>query len=233
MPIVLACAVDGERSAVCAGLGLPKNAAAGRTIVANGREAALLLTGIGPVNAAWRLGELLPGVPGVTGVVNLGIAGSYDPARAPLLAPVAATAEIWPEFGLRSGEDVDAAALKFPLHAKGPIRDAIRLDPDRDAAALGLILPASWARAPSVTVAGVSAQARRAAHLAASRQALTENMEGFPLALICHDKGLPFLEVRVVSNLAGSRAAADWRVQGALRELGRVAAVLFGLAEQA
>jgi futalosine hydrolase len=233
MPIVLACAVNGERNAICAGLAVPESAAAGRTIAVNGREAALLCTGIGPVNAAWRLGELLPLLSGVTGVVNLGIAGSYDLTRAPLLSPVAATAEIWPEFGLRLSEDVDPLALGFPLHPKGPVHDALGLDPALAAEAMGLTLPGSWRKAPSVTVAGVSADARRAAHLAASRRALTENMEGFPLALICHDKGLPFLEVRVVSNLAGSRAASDWRLKDALRELGRVASVLFGLREEA
>ncbi|MBF0482762.1 MAG: futalosine hydrolase, partial [Desulfovibrionaceae bacterium] len=34
-------------------------------------------------------------------------------------------------------------------------------------------------------------------------------------------------EVRVVSNKAGSRLAADWRLKDALRELGRAASVLF------
>jgi len=228
MPIVLVCAVSGERNAVCAGLGLPESEAAGRSIAVNGRQAVLLVTGIGPVNAAWRLGELLARSSGVTGVVNLGIAGSYDLARAPLLSPVAATAEIWPEFGLRRGENVDPLALGFPLHPKGPVHDVLTLDPAGAAEAMGLDLPGSWTRAPSVTVAGVSADADRAAYLAASRRALTENMEGFPLALICHDKGLPFLEVRVVSNLAGSRLASDWRLKDALRELGRTASVLFG-----
>jgi len=233
MPIVLACAVKSERNAICAGLKIPASQAAGRSIDLGGREAVLLVTGIGPVNAAWRLGELLAQTPGVTGVVNLGIAGSYDLSRAPLLSPVAATAEIWPEFGLRHGEAVDPRALGFPMHPKGPVHDAIPLEPASAAKAMGLALPGAWVKAPSVTVAGVSAEARRADFLAASRQALTENMEGFPLALICHDKGLPFLEVRVVSNLAGSRRDADWRLTDALSELGRAARVLFGQPEQA
>ncbi|MBF0482761.1 MAG: futalosine hydrolase, partial [Desulfovibrionaceae bacterium] len=186
MPSVLACAVSGEANAVRRGLGLPENAADGRTVDVCGREAVFLLTGVGPVNAAWRLGEFLAKTNGVAGVVNLGVAGSYDLDRAPLLAPVAATAEVWPEFGLRLGEDADPLALGFPMHPKGPVHDPLPLDPKSAAGAMGLSLPGSWPGAPSATVAGVSADARRAAFLAGRCRALTENMEGFPLALICH-----------------------------------------------
>ena len=43
----------------------------------NGRELLLTVTGVGLVNAAMAAGRLL-GRPGLTGMVNLGIAGAYE-----------------------------------------------------------------------------------------------------------------------------------------------------------
>ena len=96
------------------------------------------MTGVGPVAAGVSLGRLL-GAGGIDGVVNLGLAGSFDLAGAPLGSLVAATAEAFPEYGLRQeGTPPDPKGLGFPqITITGePIYDRIGLDPDAAARAM-------------------------------------------------------------------------------------------------
>ncbi|AMK10554.1 futalosine hydrolase [Pseudodesulfovibrio indicus] len=197
---------------------------------AGGRKLLLAVSGVGLVNTALCAGRLLAR-PEVEGVVNLGIAGAYDLDATPMGAPCCATEEIWPEYGL-IGEDglADPKGIGFPLGRAGGelVWNRIALTPDRDAAAMGLRLPGDWKRVPSVSVSGVAGTPQRAALLkAACGGNGTENMEGFALAYAAAGAGLPFLEVRTVSNLAGSREPGDWDLKGALRALETAAAALF------
>jgi futalosine hydrolase len=195
-----------------------------------GRRALALVAGVGPVGAALRLGRLLGALgPGaVAGVLNVGVAGSFDTAALPLGAVAVAVRETWPEYGLRTRGGVDAAALGFPVgHAhSGPVGPSLTLEPDAAARALGLEPPAAWPRVPALTVAAASADAATADALRAAHGALLENMEGYALALACLEAGLPFLEVRAVSNAVGSRRAEDWALPAALAALPKILAAL-------
>lgn len=78
-----------------------------------------------------------------------------------------------------------------------------------------------------MTVSGVTGTEERAHMLMKRYNPLTENMEGFSLALACLQAGIPFLELRTVSNLVGSRKAEHWKLDDALQALGRFARELF------
>lgn len=250
----------------------------------NEHQCLLAVTGVGPLNAAFTLGRILGECFGVTGVVNLGVAGSFDTATLPLGAAVLADREIWPEYGLRANHagqcgtaatapcttgttgttyttnmtgttnttgtigpscpcgdgappwlDVNPRGIAFPLWESADEEDAppartvwdrVDLAPHADIARMGLNRPAA-ACAPSITVAGVSATPQRAADLRRTYGALTENMEGFALALGCLQAGIPFVELRTVSNVVGSRAPEDWKLDEALAALGAAARSLF------
>jgi futalosine hydrolase len=47
-------------------------------------------------------------------------------------------------------------------------------------------------------------------------EAVAEDMEGFGVALACHLSGLPLRIVRGISNHAGERRHADWKIAPAL-----------------
>ena len=209
-----------------------------------GRGVRPLVCGVGPVNAAFSLGRALGGDPGCgakvspetafCGILNVGIAGTYDAAVAPPGSVVWASAEYWPEYGLRTETGVDACGIGF---AQAPeVFDRIALeDPgadeeERGQNALG-IMGLSWhnfrLRGGCVTVAGVSGTPELAARLALQTGGLVENMEGFALALGARRAGLPFAEVRAVSNLAGLRPPEGWNMAGALAALGKAMAELF------
>lgn len=246
--ITLVFATARECAAVLPGIPAPDEGGWGVHDFA-GREVAVLVTGVGPLNAALALGRLLEAVPPVDGVVNLGVAGSFDADTLRVGDVVAAGVEIWPEYGLRTESGVDAQGLLFPVAEgpDGPIRDRIFLAPGDAAKAMGLSLPPQWPVAPFCTVSAVSADLPTAQAIAARIPSpgwengidpkhptpALENMEGFALALGCMRAELPFLEIRSVSNPVGSRDKAKWDLPGALAGLGNAVRTLFGGGEDA
>ena len=147
----------------------------------------------------------------------------------PLCAITAADLEIWPEYGLVTATGVDPRGITLAQGRIGsqPVWDRLPLDPVAAATTLELTLPLDVMRGSSLTVAGASGTHARAAQLRDAYAPLTENMEGFALAYACAQSGIPFLEVRAVSNLVGSRATEHWALEAALGALGRTAHELF------
>ena len=188
-----------------------------------GRSWLLLATGIGPINAAWCLGRTLGENRRLRGVLNLGIAGSFHLDLFPPGTQVIVEEEIWPEFGLRTEKGLEAKGLGY-AHGKVNGRlvwDRLRLDPEEGAGQMGLAVPRSWPRVSSLSVSGATGWLAEAERLCRTYGADVENMEGFALAWACLQEGLPFLEVRTISNQVGSRSKEDWDFPRAFAALGR------------
>lgn len=200
------------------------------------RSCALLVTGVGLINAAFALGQTLT-LPGLDGAINFGVAGSFDLQRFPLCSTAVIQREIWPEYGLECSDNgTDVKSLGFPLRkdtagtpdADTTIWDRLELHPDTAASTMDLHLDAAWPLATSLSVSTVTTTAGRAARFCKSYAPDVENMEGFALAYGCACVGLPFLELRTVSNRVGSRAAEHWNFAGALSALRRSVTGLLG-----
>jgi futalosine hydrolase len=181
----------------------------------------LLRCGLGPVNAAFGLGRLFRHAERLSGVLNLGTAGSFRPKELPLCQSVLVREEIWPEFGMRTGEGVDPAGWK---HGQGnfegeTVRDRVELAPRRSLLSLGVSRPVPWPKGRSLTVAGATGDPEQADYYRQRYNPDVENMEGFALAWPCLKYGVPFVEVRCVSNVVGSRQKDDWDTSGALGQL--------------
>lgn len=197
-----------------------------------GRRHFLCITGVGPVNAGIAAGLCIAPLRQhasqalVDAAVNLGVAGSFDLALAPLGSAWRVQRECFPEYGLAYGTRVDARALGFAQWqppslsgdvqsggGEGTVWNSVDL-PDPTQGTLASLLAEEIRTLPtaaSLTVAGVTADTTRAARLYADNAghgALLENMEGFALALACARHGLPLLELRTVSNAVGPRIAA-------------------------
>lgn len=261
LSLLLTCATGMEMRAVLKGLGefasVPAldDAAPQKSFIAESHEllpsceilgASLyfLVCGVGPVASAWSLGRVLGGAERsgspIHGVINMGLAGSYDLAAAPVGSLVLATEERWPEYGLRRHDREMPLPLNIPQGegVAGSMPERLCLAPDKALGKLGLnchsaCLPSGgrsrfFRLGPSVTVAGVSGTPEQAHRLAKFTGGLTENMEGFSLAFGSAALGLPFVEARAVSNAAGSRPPHTWDIPLAQDALARAAFLLFG-----
>lgn len=230
--IVVAAATGNELKSGCAGFantGIPDQGQWKRVDV-RGRKLFLLNTGIGPINAAEALGRLLGAEHDVSGVVNIGVAGSFDLARHPLASTALVNREIWPEFGLKTETGIDPQGIGFSMGRIGgrPVFERLDLDPRSAALKLHLELQPAWPEAASLTVAGVTGSSKRAERLS-QLGAVLENMEGFALAWTCLRNHIQFLEVRTISNSVGSREPKDWSLKPALNALADVCRTLFTL----
>jgi len=189
---------------------------------------AACITGVGPVNAGIALGRILALHHEIIGVLSIGLAGSFAPAHAPLGSCTLVTEEIWPEYGLLRDDGIDASGLGFTQWEHGSLRVVDRLPLHTDLTIFGLPQPTDAIPGISLTVAGVSADAKRADMLAQRYHPLSENMEGFAVALACARQHIPCAELRALSNKVGSRAREDRAFSLALAKLSALGQKLFG-----
>lgn len=192
-----------------------------------GKSGLLLVSGIGVINSSFALGQTL--AKHEIGLVILaGIAGTFNPDRFPVGSACIVMTEIWPEYGLKTGKEVDPKKLGFSLaEVDGTsIWNRIELNSGNDFGKSMLDRFAKLPEAVSLTVSGVTATADEALRLRTEFKADIENMEGFAAAYGCALSGVPICQVRTVSNLVGSRDHKDWDLKGALAELGRICSPL-------
>lgn len=206
----------------------------------------LLVCGVGPVASALSLALAAGGgrAREFKGIVNLGIAGSYDLTAAPLGAMVAAEWECFPEYGVWPegnetvpGHPVEGGpagpGMPLPLTFAqallpgGPVFTRLPLDTHNWLGNPGSNCHSAFCFGGSATVSGVSGTRRRARRLRELTGALVENMEGFSLALGAAALHLPFAELRAVSNEAGQRPPHGWDLSGAVAVLSKAAQALF------
>ncbi len=194
-----------------------------------------LICGVGPLNAAINLERYLEKKKNVLHVVNIGIAGSYDLDNFPLGSVCVASHEVWPEYGVRTGSGfADPEKLGFPLYKKGTdvVWNRLRLEKSSFTREAGLNFDSGWHEGVSLTLAGVSSSPAEASELKTHFKADMENMEGFALAYCCHLRSVPFIEIRSISNLAGSRDKNEWDFKVAFKALRDVWSGLWGVQEQ-
>lgn len=188
------------------------------------RQVRTLLTGIGPVETAFNLSAALHGVAGaVRAVLNFGIAGAFPDSGAGLLDICLAEEEVLGDFGICLPERIERFAERGLT-----VRDRFVLDQGlRTAAAHALTAAGLPCRSGVfVTVSSSSGTAARARQLERQYQGLCENMEGAAAARVCEAFGLPCLELRCVSNMAGERDKKQWRLREACLRAGQAAAVV-------
>jgi futalosine hydrolase len=185
----------------------------------------LLAAGVGPALASAATATALTaaalgGAP-YDLVVSAGIGGGFQPG-APVGSLVVADEITAADLGADTADGfVPVTALGFGTVTHHPPRSLVRDLAAATGAALGTVL----------TVSTVTGTAARAAELRDRHpHALAEAMEGFGVAEAAALHGVPVLEIRAVSNPAGPRDRAAWRIGDALAALteafGKLAPVL-------
>ena len=168
--------------------------------------------GFGPVAAAARASALLAELRPAR-VLLVGIAGSYDLEANPVGSAARFDAVAIEGIGAGEGGELrPPSALGFPQLPARPGEAAVfeRIELARSRA--GTPSCALLLSTCSVAASPVEADARRRRH----PDAAAEDMEGFGVALACRLFGTPVCIVRGISNAAGDRDPARWRIPAGL-----------------
>jgi futalosine hydrolase len=172
--------------------------------------------GVGPAAAAAGTARLLAATP-YRAVVSVGIGGGF-PGRAAVGATVLGARSIAADLGAETPDGfLPVEQLGFGTSVLEADAELIKaLAAAHPEAVVGDILTLS-------TVTGTAATAARLAgrHPAA----VAEAMEGYGVATAAAAAGVPFAELRAISNPVGPRDRAAWRLGEALAALTRAAAM--------
>jgi futalosine hydrolase len=186
-----------------------------------GREADVLITGVGMVpTAVWTARTL--GQESYDLALNLGLCGAFDASLA-LGQVVHVVSDRLTEVG---AEDGDAFLTIHDLGLLGPDEFPYqggslvnRLPPDNPVLAR---LPA----VRGITVNTVHGHQRSIDAVVARHQPQVESMEGAAFMFACLVAGVPFAQVRAVSNVVERRNRAAWRLGPAVEALNETAGSL-------
>jgi futalosine hydrolase len=149
-------------------------------------------------------------------VLNVGICGSFDPALPPGTV-VHVVSDRMPELG---AEDGDKFLTVHELNLLGrdefPFRGELLTNPAPPPIPALVALPAR----EGITVNTVHGSARSIARIVRHYAPAVESMEGAAFMYVCLAAGLPFAQVRAVSNIVERRNRRAWRIEEAVRALG-------------
>ncbi len=183
-----------------------------------GVVAQLVETGMGAVNTAHALTCVLQALrPSL--VLQVGVGGAYLDTGLGIGDVVVASEEIYGDVGVRTrGGWQSAECIGIPLlEQEKPYFNRFPLDREQVARTRDLLAAGAWAGAapqvrvgPFVTVQECSGLADLGQERTGRFQALCENMEGAAAAHLCRLYGVPFLEIRGISNLVEDRRTEKW-----------------------
>jgi futalosine hydrolase len=177
----------------------------------------VVVTGIGPVNAAHALTSYLATHQKPSLVIQTGIAGAYVPAGIPVGSVVLADTEIYGDLGVQTVQGwkpMEAVGIPVVAAKNGqPARfNYFPLDATLVARASGVGGSLITRTGPFLTLAAVTGVRTLGDELYVRFGAICESMEGAAAAHVCALHDVPFLEVRGISNLVEDRDRSTWRI---------------------
>ena len=189
------------------------------------RGSAVVVSGVGKVNAAIVSSLAIAGRPDSTVLISVGVAGSLPGPDAPTIGDlVIGAVSVSAEDGMATPEGfVPIDEMGFPL-ARGARSGRFPADPD--------VL--KWVRAlmPDVrcgsiaTVSTCSGTDEAAQQVVDRTGAIAEAMEGVGVLQAACQLGVPAIEIRAISNTTGRRDAQVWDLEAGCEALSALADAL-------
>lgn len=159
------------------------------------RTIELLVTGIGPVNAAHAVARRDAG-----SLIVCGVGGAYPGSGLSVGDVTCAETEHYADLGIEGSWDMEAAGFEV---ASGHYNR------------MPLSLFPAARRVPFVTSSTCTATEARAREIVARTGGAVESMEGAAVVHVALLEGKPVGEVRGISNVVGERDRGAWRVREA------------------
>jgi futalosine hydrolase len=174
----------------------------------------VLVTGIGMAATGWSLGRrFAANPPGIA--IQVGIGGSFRHER-PLGEVAVVTREIFGDLGAEDhGRFTDLFGIGLWQHDMHPFTHHYLVNPLT-------LFPESLQQLPQmtgVTVNTVSGETATISRLEQLYNPDIESMEGAAFHYACLMEGIPFLQLRSVSNYVEIRDKSKWNIPLAVKEL--------------
>ncbi len=183
----------------------------------------VLTTGVGmTATAAWCSRALSRAEYDVA--FNVGLCGSFDRTLG-LSTVVHVTSERLSELGAEDGESflsIDDVGLAGPDDFPFTCGRIVNVAPPASATLRGL--PA----VDAITVSTAHGSERSIDDVVRRLNPQVESMEGAAFMYACSIHGIPYAEIRAVSNFVERRNRASWDIAGAVAALGRAALAILG-----
>ncbi|MBI5142134.1 MAG: futalosine hydrolase [Nitrospirae bacterium] len=200
-----------------------------RELARYGIHAEVSVCGAGKANAAASAAMLIAQQK-PSFVVSFGVGGAYPGSKLGIGDVAIATCEIMADEGVQTAQGFRLIeAVGVPLADGADERGANTFPAD---GGLRLVAEQAFTRegmkyrsGPFLTVSAVTGDDARARLLRRRFGAVCENMEGGAIAQICFRHGVPFVEIRGISNIVERRDRSRWRLAEAAEAAGRAAAV--------
>lgn len=169
----------------------------------------ILVTGVGPIATTWAVTSHLSAYQ-YDLIIQAGVAGSFH-HHLPLGTLVWVVADTYGDLG---AEDHDKYLTVFDL---GLMKhdDAIHSAGMLPAPTAGFPLPGGMPQVTGITVSTVTGSAATVAHRAAMGHC-TESMEGAAFHYACMKAGMPFIQIRALSNYVTPRDRNSWKMKEAI-----------------
>lgn len=178
-----------------------------------GSSHVVLITGVGKANAAGAVGRFADPREH-TQIVSLGVAGALPGAKVAIGDSVLGTDSLYGDEGLESEQGFfDCGAMGFPLLPTG--EDSFK----PDSRLFESLLPLSTHQGPIATISTCSGTEALAEQVRERTGAIAECMEGAAVGQVAARLGIPFAELRIISNTTGQRSRQVWDLQAALSRL--------------
>ncbi len=155
-------------------------------------------------------------------IIQMGIAGSFNSATAPLGKIVFVKNETIGDLGVtEKGQWSDIFDLNLMKKSKPPFVNKLLPNPFVKQYNL-LKLPVVHA----VTVNQITTNKKHIEQLILKYNPVIESMEGASLHYVCTDANIAFLQIRAISNYVGERNKAKWQIKEAIENLNKCVILL-------
>jgi futalosine hydrolase len=173
----------------------------------------VLLTGVGLLAATHALTkQVLSRRPDF--ILQGGIAGTFD-EKLPPGETIAVTADTVADLGVQEGGQFRTISdLGLQATNGGPWQGDWLVNPHRD-----VIARTGLQTGRGITINEISTDPARMAFYTERFGAKVESMEGAALHYVGLQEGIPFLQLRAISNLVGERDKNKWRIADSIASL--------------
>lgn len=173
----------------------------------------ILITGTGSHNTIYHLMKKIQSVkPSL--FIQAGIAGAFD-HTVPLGQPVLVQQDRFADLGvLENNTWKDVFDLRLDNPDTPPYKNGWLHNPHDE---LLNILPLPGV--PSITINEITTDPARILQIAEKYNPAIESMEGAAFHYVCLQEGIPFIQLRTISNYVGERDKRNWKMELAIRNL--------------